>query len=327
MTSESDERTGGEDSKAKKGLRRTKSAEVRIQDADSYGDRSGMSDADAHRDSVYENPGMLRQVGAVYMTQMKRFTKEKTLWLLLALLVALPVGECILATKTNFNSVIANAQMSTLLILVPVISAFIAAKTCGSMMSQEFNERTAYMSLPLPMSRMTFYLGKFLSGFSICAAVILAAYGLAMASSTAYCDAVYAGPIMLSMAVALATMFFYCAISYMFSIKAKRGAVIKTLVVLLGVLPAIAMLVYGIGYKFEVDALMAVAGYFPCFGPEMSLYLLGTPFFPIPSAAGLLSTMNINVVGMNPLIMSAVCVVCGVVCFALGYIFIKRRDL
>ena len=76
--------------KERKALKKARKKAPTITDAYDEGDRT-LSDSEAHRDVSYELPSTLKQVWICYMTQMKRFTKERTVWTMLILLLLIPV--------------------------------------------------------------------------------------------------------------------------------------------------------------------------------------------------------------------------------------------
>ena len=60
--------------------------------ADSYDESSRVITAhEAHRDVVYELPSYFKQVKECFMIQMKRYTKQKVMWIAIILLILMPV--------------------------------------------------------------------------------------------------------------------------------------------------------------------------------------------------------------------------------------------
>ena len=325
-------------SRAEKDAARAKKKEKqygeRIDDAyDESGER--MSHEEAHRDSVYTLPPVLSQVGQCYMIQMKRFTKQRTVWLMLILLALIPTIVVLLKMLPgdligNYSNV--NEAMSYFLSFMPLIGILMSCVICGSMLPQEFNERTVYLSLPLPMSRNVFYYGKFLSGLSLSIGVTTAAYGLAILVSRYYLGltVAYTSSIFMSLIIALCGVFFCCSYTYMLSAKSKRGSSMKPFLILYVLFGIIGLVLNYISNNYDISVLGSIAGYIPTFSNDLALGLLGnSPRFSLP---GILSAMSFDGTlgvppGKNRAIMCAVCLLLGLACLIRGSIKTKRRDM
>ena len=302
-------------------LKKSKGPVADVAAGDEYGNARSMSASDAHRDVVYEPPSMVSQMMTVFMVQMKRFFRDRAFWFLIVLILIVPIGVFLMEPLELVESDISNTFMAAALTLAPVMCSLVAAICCGSMVPQEFNERTAFMSMPLPMSRMSFCLGKFLAGLSLSLAVVLAVYGLAVISSAAVADVTYPGSIGASIGVAITTMFCYCCITFLVSVFMKRSGTMVALLLLAGVLPAI---VVGIGFVIPADAL----GYLPFFGFDLSVMMLGTPpLGVVASVLGFLGSMAPFGVGSNAGIMAATGIILGIICLALAIVKVQRRDM
>ncbi len=289
---------------------------------------------DAHRDVVYSLPPVTKQLAAVYMTQMKKFTKQKVMWLLLVLLILMPIAFFAIHSinKDLFGSTgVMNTYMSTILMALPVMSMLIASIVCGSMLPQEFNERTVYLSLPLPLNRSIFYYGKFLAGLTLAIGVISAAFGIAAILATMYTSTYYSNELLKSYLIGIVAVFNYCAFAYMLSSKSMRGSSMAPLVLLFVVLPLIALvLVYAFG-KIGMDGIADVFGYLPIFGSDLAINSMGYP------ASGmyisLIGILNIEAilpnfsVGSSSAVMVGVSLVLGIICLLIGQRIIERRDM
>ncbi len=332
------------DRRAEKAAAKAAKAEAKlgekIEDAYDDSDRT-LSHDEACRDSVYALPSPLKHIGVCYMTQMKRFTKQRTVWLMAILLIAIPVAYYILKGQGFIEPFgIANTTMGTILVLLPIMSALMATVTCASMLPTEFNERTVYLSLPLPVSRRSFYVGKFLAGFSITAGTVLAAYGISLLVSISEGGDAYTGPMLTSLVLALCGIFFLCALAYRISAKSRRAAVLKILLMMLVAIPGLAIvLAYLLTKVPEIDltAYNFIFGYFPCFAPDLAIVNLGAPVFMgsniWASLYGILQVFGIQAyipgfnLGTSPAIMCIVSVVIGLLLLESGYRKIARRDM
>ena len=318
-----------------------------IQDAYDEGVRS-MSDADAHRDMKYSVPSIYRQVCTCFMTQMKRYTKQKSIWFLLLLIIAIPIATYIVNSYSAllFGEYTANENMSAVLIMLPLLGLLIPCIMCGKMLPQEFNERTVYLSLPLPMSRNAMYYGKFLAGFVVSVGLIIAAYGAAMLSCRYIIgsETVYSLPILLSMAIMIGATFFYCSFAYMRSAHSKRGSALFPFILLFVALPIIA---YGLTLICElfptaspISGFVAdIMGYMPSFSNDLALANLGSGMtmgssFSVSGigAYGLMGLAGLNIrlgleLGSNIIVSCAVNIILGILCLHRGSHKVARRDM
>ena len=331
-----------EERKALKKAKRTGFTET-IKDDYDDSDRT-LADSDAHRDVVYTPPSTIRQIGICYMTQMKRFTKEKTIWALLALLVAIPVVYLIMTNVLGVeNSHITNVFIATPLFAMPILSMFICSAVCGSMLPREYNERTVYLSLPLPISRFAFYIGKFLAGLTLCWGVITAAYGIAilLALTVGNTDTSYSGPMFTSLLIMMSTVFAFCSFVYMLSAKSKRGSTMKSLILLVVAIPAVIVIVKVLSttealesFRGPLESIYGVISYLPVLGPDLAITNLGrSPLYAIFSMdCASLTAFSSMISGgssltMDAYLMSFVAIVVGVICLFFGFRKISRRDM
>lgn len=341
----SSENLSKEERKALKKAKRSKFTET-IEDDYDESDRT-LADSEAHRDVIYTPPSAIKQIWICYMTQMKRLTKEKSIWLLVILLALMPVIYILINKFMGLApSHITNISLALPLFGMPVITMLICSAVCGSMLPREYNERTVYLSMPLPMSRFTFYISKFVAGLTLCWGVIAAAYGISTLLVMLYSgtDETYTGAMVKSLLIMFASTFAICSFVYMLSASSKRGATLKALILLVVGIPIIPVIVWVLP-SFEamssvVEPLTTVGDvlqYLPVLGPDLALYNLGeSPFaamlgmkcISLPSFASMaVSTMIPIRLTADATIMCIVSVVIGVLCLLRGYRKIKRRDM
>lgn len=295
----------------------------------------------AHRDKVYELPSVSSQIVQTFMIQMKLFSKARTVWTVLILLVMIPVVFFLLDSFVfvygSELSHVTNVFLATLLCALPLISIFLSCNICGTMLPQEFNERTVYLSLPLPMSRFTFFIGKFLAGFLLVTGVVCAAYGISIivAMVSSHATYTFTGALFPSLGMAVASVFFFCAFTYMLSASSKRGAVMKSLLILFVAMPLLVVALYFVGPSYPIAASLSdVLVFLPVFGPNVAINSLGVPFDGFAfsgldlSINGFFSMARIGMpMTMDISVMSLVAVVLGILCLARGYMKISRRDM
>ncbi len=309
-----------------------KAAVPELQDAYDESERT-LDISEAHRDVVYTLPNQLKQLGIIYMTQMKRFLKQKSVFFLLFLLIMMPVVFFIfkLADIPAITGDYVNILMGGILCAMPAIGALIAAVVCGSMLPQEFNERTVFLSLPLPLSRSCFYFGKFLAGLTLTVGVISAAYGIAILLAMVDISVAFTADIFSSYIVALATMFNFCAFTYMLSAKSKRGSTMLPFVLLLAIIPLVCVALAYVFSQVGADGLIGALGYVPVFGFDSAINMLG-PNSNTISLVGFLAPIVQMIssefaVGVSYGIMAGVAVITGVIWLILGDLIITRRDM
>lgn len=298
---------------------------------DSYDETSRtITDHEAHRDVVYELPSYPKQVKECFMIQMKRYTKQKVMWFAIILLALIPVVFLIFTLVPTLKDLlplsdVTNLYIASLLRLMPVVVPLLSAIACGSMLSQEFNERTVYLSLPLPMPRSAFYMGKFLAGLVLIEGVVTAAYGITMILAMTATSVTYTKEIFGSMLIMIVYVFFCCSLTYMLSTKLKRGSTILPFFILFVIMPLISI---GMAQLIDGDLFMMIASYIPSFSPEMALYSLGNsmPF----SMYGMLISMGAPlkaVPGKNTIVMMLITFILGVIMLKVGEKVVNRRDM
>ena len=290
-----------------------------------------ITDQEAHRDVVYELPSYVSQVKECFMIQMKRYTKQKVMWFAIILLALIPVFFFLFEKVESLRGMlpvteITNIYIASLLAFMPLVIPLLASIACGSMLSQEFNERTVYLSLPLPMPRSAFFLGKFMAGLVLIEGVLTAAYGICMILAMTVTTKTYTKEIFESMLVMIFYVFFCCALTYFMSTKLKRGSTMLPFILLALILPAMSI---AIAQFVTGDIGAYIASYLPTFSPEMAIYSLGNTLPPV-SLYGFISAMGAPleaVPGKNTLVMMIVSLVLGTVLLYIGERVNKRRDM
>lgn len=344
----SSENLSKEERKALKKAKRSGFTET-IEDDYDESDRT-LADSEAHRDVIYTPPSTIKQIWICYMTQMKRFTKERTIWTLLLLLALIPVAYYVMSKALSVlgmeTSGVINVFIAMPLIGMPIITMFICANVCGSMLPREYNERTVYFTLPLPLSRFAFYIGKFFAGVTLVWGVIAAAYGISvlLALFVGDADVAYSTPLFTSLMIILCGSFFFCAFVYMLSAASKRGAAMKSMLILIVGLP---ILVIAVNVMVNLESFASMKGileplcdvmmYLPILTPDLALAYLGVS--PITLFIGIDWISLVAFVGgvagelvpieltMNAYVISVVSIVLGVLCLIRGFFKIRRRDM
>ncbi|MBQ3735485.1 MAG: ABC transporter permease subunit [Candidatus Methanomethylophilaceae archaeon] len=298
---------------------------------DSYDESSRtITDEEAHRNVSYELPSKLRQIKECFMIQMKRYTRQKIMWFAAVLLILIPVifftFENVPVLKTMLPSTeVTNIYIVSLLMFMPLIVPLLCAIACGSMLSQEFNERTVYLSLPLPMSRSAFFIGKFLAALALIEGVVFAAYGICMILAMSVTTRTYTLEIVGSLVIMVAYVFFCCAVTYAMSTKLRRGSTMFPFIFLFALLPLVGVVV---AFIEKTGTIVDIMSYLPCFAPDAAMLSLGNNA-PI-SVMGVSKVMFAGLTfspGSSTVLMTLIPIAIGVVMLILGKRAVKRRDM
>ena len=317
-------------SKASKAEKKAKKNMATINDQYDESSRV-LTDAEAHRDVSYELPSPVSQILECFKVQMKRYTRQKVMWLCIIMLALIPVIYFALKSLTDPGMMlpdtdVANTYMATLLSVGPAIIPLISAIACGSMLSHEFNERTVYLSLPLPMSRSAFYIGKFLAALILVEGTVAAAYGVSIIISLGETSEMYTSSVFVSFMLAACYTFFCCSLAYAMSTKSRRGSSMLPFVVLFIIIPLIGLLTM---MFVKNDTLYTIASYFPCFTIDASLNVMGN--VTSLSMGGILTSMFVGAFaitfGSNTIVFILITIILSLLLLGLGYRVVSRRDM
>ena len=281
------------------------------------------TDDQAHRDRSYHIPSFMKQTVIMFMVQMKLYSKMK--WTYFMLFVALLIPIVTLVIPMLFDSLAMQLGSSTayigiLLSMMPIFIGFFTAILCGPPIGREFKDRTAYMNVSLPVSRISFYIGKYLAGFLMSLGIFMFAYGVAVATAMMRYDLVFADLITESLIAMIASLFAYSATAFCIGAFTKRPSTMMPFILMTFLLPAVLMI---LSLRYEIDWLML----FPCFLPDVSVAALGTPI--VGSVSGFFGLMNgASMVNASDMwVMCGIGIVWGVLLLALGMIRTMRREM
>lgn len=231
------------------------------------------TDEEAHRDRVYDPPGFLVQMLIVMFAQMKMFTKKKALVVMIVAIALIPILSFLMVDVVNmfasgYGATMSNAFIALLLIFLPTMIAFFTSLQCGRQVPDEFKERTAYMSIPLPMHRLAFYFGKYLAGFLYCLAVFLLAYGVAILCTAMRFDEFFVDVLLVSIIGTIVAVLVYSSMAFCIGCFLRKGSALLPLALNLVVLPMMFIIV---SMRTHTDFLMSM----PIFLPDMVIQSMG----------------------------------------------------
>ena len=289
-----------------------------------WGDRGySATDEEAHRDKTYRIPSFVGQTVTMFMVQMKLYSKMKWTYFMLFMAVLIPIIS--FAVPDIFDTIAAQSGSSTeyigtLLAMMPIFLGFFTAVLSGPSIGREFKERTAYMNVSLPVSRASFYLGKYLAGLLLSIGIFMFAYGMAIATASMKYDSIFADLLGQSLALTVVAVFAYSATAYCIGSFMKRGSSMVPFIVMAIALPAVCAL----GFMYFMDKGTDLSWVFnlPCFLGEAALGVLGAP---MSGSVGILILpyMDLSSVSAN----IAVGVVWGIAFFILGMLKTIRREM
>jgi ABC-type transport system involved in multi-copper enzyme maturation permease subunit len=155
---------------------------------------------------------------------MRLYSKGKLTWILIFFALLIPILAYSGMAETILTSFEMYASTSYLLILLPLLLIVIPATVGGKIMSSEFRNRTVYQIFPLPVSRTTFYIGKFLAALVLCIGIFSLAYGFAVVVSSNLYGPSYPNDVLSSFIVCMAAVFAFTAMACGLSPYFKRGS-------------------------------------------------------------------------------------------------------
>lgn len=281
------------------------------------------SDEEAHRNVRYEGSSPVKRILWIFMAQMKLFSKNKWTFILLFMAVLMPIVIIVVpdlkdATKTICAG--STAYIGTLLCMITFMASFFTSFLCGTQIPNEFKDRTAYMSMPLPVTRMEFYIGKYLAGFVLCVGAFLMAFGFAVILAMMEYDTFFSDEIASALLGTIVTIFAFSATAYCLGSFMKRGSALVPLIFMFFLLPIVCFLAY---MRLDLDAMLL----FPCFLPDNIIFTLGS------EAAMSIGGMSIGMFGVDlPSVANIdasmlVSIVWGIAFLILGAYKMSRREM
>jgi len=233
-----------------------------------------MTDEQAHRNVRYKVPNIFMQTLFMFRTQMALYSKRKSIYVSLVMAVMIPLIYIGLKDLLSFDSLTeasGSGMIGLLLFMMPFIMALFTAFVCGTAIPSEFSERSAYMNMALPMSRISFCLGKYLAGLVITIGVFIFAYAMAMVGTMTEYDYFDEAALGISFVMTLLATLFFSSFAFMMGCLLKRGAALVSMVVMVFVAPLIEIYLLANEY-IETDVLV----YLPNLLPDLACMVLGS---------------------------------------------------
>lgn len=281
------------------------------------------SDEEAHRNVRYEGSSPLKRILWIFMAQMKLFSKNKWTFILLFMAVLMPIVIIAVPDLKEFAKMLcagSTAYIGTLLCMISFMACFFTSFLCGTQIPNEFKDRTAYMSLPLPVTRMEFYIGKYLAGFVLCVGAFLMAFGFAVILAMMEYDAFFSDEIASALLSTIVTIFAFSATAYCLGSFMKRGSALVPLIFMFFLLPIVCFLIY---FKYDLDAMLLL----PCFLPENIICTLGSQA-ALSIGGTFISIFQIDLPSVaNINVSMLISIVWGIAFLVLGAYKMSRREM
>jgi len=270
----------------------------------------------------YRLPSKASQAGSVFKAQMRLYSKSRMTFVFIALAILIPVmaysGAAEDAITERLN---ADASPAYLLVLLPIMAAAIPAMLSGRILSSEFKNRTVFLTFPLPVSRITFYFGKFLASLVLSAGIFGLAYGLSIISGTNLYEPAIPNDVLNSFMICIASMFAAAATAYGLSTMLRRGSAGLTVTVML-ILPFLVFFATG---SFLPDLSQSAVDHLrllPAFGGYQALYMMDAGF-----GGGLRMLFGEMTTDLSPYLYIATSMLWGTAFLVLGMLKISKKEL
>ncbi|MBR6204271.1 MAG: hypothetical protein IKQ60_04320 [Candidatus Methanomethylophilaceae archaeon] len=301
----------------------------RPEDAPADGERTGTwkasgysaTDEEAHRNERYSISSSLRQTLTVFMVQMKLFSKMRWTYILLFTALLIPIIALLapdfidLLSTFGYSKGYSTTKIAGLLFFLPLMLGLMTSIMCGTQMPTEFKESTAYMNIPLPMSRASFFFGKYLAGFVMCLGIFMFAYSMAIATAMLDYDTIFPDLIASSIALTVIGVLAYSATAYTIGCLTKKGSSVFPFVLMSFILPLIILIICSQINDYALSLL-------PMFLGEAALGILG---------ASMTGSVGMVILGSMDLTLTWLMAVIGIAWTAamliIGYLKTERREM
>lgn len=218
-------------------------------------------------------PSNMAQMFSVFKLQMRLFSKEKSTYALLFLALLIPI---LAFTYASFlESRLGSPPATYLLILLPLMIILIPSMIAGRTLSSEFRNRTVYMTFPLPVTRTTFFVGKFVASFALSLGIIMLAFGLAVVSGNMLYEPSYSSDIGGALIICVVVTFAMTATAFGLGPFFKRGSMGITTGIMLS-LPLILSI--GIVDVLAPESTMEIVRMIPPFASYQALLYIDSGF-------------------------------------------------
>lgn len=206
--------------------------------------------------------------------------------------------------------------------LMPTMIVIIATLFAGDAIVSEFQNRTGYLLFPNPVKRSSLYFGKYLAAIGLAAFILLVYYGL-VAMLTLAVTGGMTDKLLYSFGLAMLYACAAIALGFLLSsvLKGATGSLVLTFIVLILVMPMISGILSIT--SVNTDFLLSSAG-------DSVTYMMQDPYpqsYQQTIDMGTGQTMTMWFYYIQPWTAVAVMSIYAVICFVLGFVMFKRREM
>lgn len=288
-----------------------------------------LSDEEAHRNVRYEIPNVFSQTITMFKTQMSLYSKRRFVYVILVMAILIPIIYYMIKDIATFGPGVTTPNgtglMGLLISLYPFMIAIVSGFLCGSSVPSEFNDRSAYMNMALPMSRTSFILGKYLAGLVITIGIFVFAYGMSMAAAMMKYQYFEEQALMNSFVLLIMSILVYTSFSFFLGSVLGRGANILSFLFMMIILPAVELYLL---MNDNIDG--ATYALFPNLMSDNMIIALGSNLMASPG--GIINLITNGAIGTlaSDASLAAMCcisVVWSIAFLILSIFMINRREM
>jgi ABC-type transport system involved in multi-copper enzyme maturation permease subunit len=207
-----------------------------------------------------------------------------------------------------------------LLSLLPIMAAVIPSMLSGRILSSEFKNRTVFLTFPLPVSRTTFYFGKFLASFILSAGIFGLVYGFALICGSNLYEPSFPNNVLSSFLICITAVFAVAATAYGLSTMFRRGSVGLTAVLMI-VIPFLIVVITETYFDLSQSAIDHIK-MLPPFGGYQALHMIDAGF-----GGGFVTLFKEMMTDLPPYLYAITSMLWGAAFLALGALKINKKEL
>lgn len=269
----------------------------------------------------YSLPSQISQLISVFGVQMRLYSKNKMTFVFVILALLIPILAYTGVAKTILDAFDMDESTAYLLALLPIMMSVIPPMLSGRILSSEFRNKTVFLTFPLPVSRTTFYFGKFLASLVMSISIFGLAYGLAIIAGSGLYEPSFPNDVLNSFLICIAGVFAIAGMAYGLSTIFKKGAIGLT-VTLSIVLPFVLYIVLTAFFKDMSSATMDYIKLLPQFDGYQALHLIDAGF-----GGGFKDLFQAMMTDLSPYLYVGVALAWGALFLVFGMLNVIKKEL
>jgi len=224
------------------------------------------TDEEAHRDTEYKAASVASQTLTFMLTELKRMSRDYGLYASIIVAFLIPVAYFL---RDIIGAIDPTSGMGSILVLLTVLVSIFTANACGKQIPNEYQEKTAYMNLAMPVSRTSFALGKLFAGLTVCLGIFMLAYVLAyIMSMIIFEGSPDTDKFIQSIAYMVMGVVVFSTTAFGLSTVFTRANVLLPVVLMFFLMPIVGISID----QYLDDSIIAL---FPCWFPDYAVAILG----------------------------------------------------